>query len=84
MGDEAVAPFGYRFDEARRRRIIAKRTPNASHRLIQAKIEVDKRVLGPDSFFQLFAGDYLSRVLQQSSQNFEGLILKLDFDSALM
>jgi hypothetical protein len=41
-------------------------------------IEVDDRVLSPESQLQLFSGDDLARMFEQDRKNFKGLALDLD------
>ena len=51
--------------------------------LVEALIEVYKRVGGPDFLPQLFPSDDLSRTIEQGANDLERLVLELDLDTAL-
>jgi hypothetical protein len=51
--------------------------------LVEALIEVYKRVSGPDFLPQLFPSDDLSRTIEQGANDLERLVLELDLDTAL-
>ena len=75
-GDEAVSTAGQGFEEARARSEIAQRLANFVHRRIQAVIEIDESIGGPDFFAQVVARDHLTGILQQGSENLKRLFLK--------
>ena len=81
--DEAVSAAGEGFDEARARCGIAQRLANLVHRGIQAVIEIDEGVGGPDFFAQLVARDHLTGILQQGSENLKRLFQKPDASAVL-
>jgi hypothetical protein len=51
--------------------------------LVEALIEVYKRVGGPDFLAQLFPSDDLSRTIEQGANDLKRLALELDLDTAL-
>ena len=60
---------------------VAEYLAKARNRIVQAMIEIDKGVGGPNLRSQLLASDYFARVLQQSDQNLKGLFLQSDLRS---
>lgn len=76
--DEPVSAARKRFNVARRLGGIAQYLTQARNRIVQAMIEINKRVSGPDLLSQLFARDYISGPLQQSSQDLQRLTLQAE------
>jgi hypothetical protein len=46
-------------------------------------IKVDKGIVGPEPLSEILAGDNLTALFQQDSENSTGLFLKLDFSALL-
>jgi hypothetical protein len=46
-------------------------------------IKVDKRIVGPEPLSEILAGDNLTALFQQDSENSTRLFLKLDFSALL-
>jgi hypothetical protein len=54
---EPVAPPRHGFDIAGLAGVIVQYVAQSVDRFVERLIEIDKRILGPDPFFQLFTGD---------------------------
>src|SRR5208282_3554847 len=81
--DETVSAAGQGLDESRARCGIAERLAYLVYRGIQAVIEIDEGVGRPDFFAQVVAGDNLTGILQQGSEDLKGLFLKPDASAVL-
>ncbi len=81
--NEPVSATGQRFDVARTGSGVSQRLANLVDGRVQAVVEVDERVGGPELLLQLFARDHLARPLQQQSQHLKGLLLQAQLDAAL-
>ena len=73
---EPVPELRTRLDEACLRRRIAERAPELAHGGVQAVVEVNKHILGPQSRAEHLAGDQLSRVIEKEREDAERLRLK--------
>jgi len=62
--DEAISTAGQRFDVARAGRGISQGFAHFVDGRVQAVIEVDERIGGPEFLLQLFAGDDFSGTFQ--------------------
>jgi hypothetical protein len=82
--DKPISPLGKRFDQARGFGIVPERFAQFLHRVIQALIEVDEGVGGPDSPLQLFAGHNVTGALKQCAQELERLNLQFDPEAVAM
>ncbi len=80
--EEAIAVPRNGFHIARALRRIRKGRAQLRHRFIQAAIEIDKRLRGPELFADLFARDYLARMFQEERKYLEGLLLQLDSNAS--
>ena len=81
--DEAVAQFRNCLNEERVFGGITQDFTQAFDDSVEAGVEVNKGVGGPKRGAELFAGNRLSRVLQEFQQDYEGLILNFDPNPAL-
>jgi hypothetical protein len=63
--DKPVALLGQGFDESRISRRISKHVPDSIDAVVQAVVEVDEGLIGPQEKPQLFAGYKLACMLQQ-------------------
>ena len=64
-GDEAVTAAGQRLDIAGTGGGIAERLAQLVYGRVQAVVEIDEGVGGPEFLAQLFAGDYLAGAVKQ-------------------
>ena len=70
--DEPIAAPGHRFDEPRRRRVLAERLAQAFDRGVEAVIELDERVVGPQLLPQLLTRDHLTGAIEQRRRGSAG------------
>ena len=76
--DEAIAAPGNRFDVERRVKRIAKCVAQVGDRHIEAVIEVNEGIRGPEKAIQLISRDQFARIFQQIDQDEERLFAELD------
>ena len=81
--DEPVAAAWQRLDIARDVGRIIERLAQAPNRRVQAGLEVDERIGGPEAIAQCLAGDELARTLEQRLQNRDGLVGNLEARGAV-
>src|SRR6267378_4322373 len=74
--DKAVSAAGESLDEARIGRGIAERLANLVYGGIQAVIEIDERIGGPDFLPQVVACNHASGIFQQNAEDLKGLLLQ--------
>jgi hypothetical protein len=77
-GDEAIADAGNRLDVQRSIGGISERVTKLDHGFVEAAVEIDIDVGGPQLLPDFFAGDGLAGALEQDEQEIEGLLLKFD------
>jgi hypothetical protein len=82
-GDETVSAAGERLYIAWTGGGIAEGFPYFIDRGIQAVIEVDEGVGGPEALLDLFAGDDFSGSFEEQGEDLEGLSLEAELDAAL-
>jgi hypothetical protein len=83
-GDQkSIALPAHGFDKARFLRIVVEGPPDFSNRGIQAVLEVDKYISGPEMPLQLFPRNYFVRVLQEQEQRLQGARLQWDANAML-
>jgi len=82
-GQEAISAPGLRFDESRRISRVAQRLPQFLHGTVQALVEIDKRILVPESLAQPLAGNNFARLFQQQHQDQKWFFPELDADAVL-
>jgi len=75
-GNETVSAAGDGFDETRAGGRVAERFANLVYSRIQAVIEVDEGVGGPDFLAQVFTRNDTSSVFEQGGENLKGLLLQ--------
>src|SRR5581483_6386413 len=75
-GQKAVATAGEGLDKTRTRRGVAQGLPQFVDDGVEAVVEVNKSIGRPQPLADFFAGDQISRALQQHEQNLEGLLLQ--------
>ena len=73
FGDEAVAAAGKSFDVAGGVDGIGERVAELVHCGVEAVVEVDKHVGGPELRAEIFAGDQLAGTREENGEDFEGL-----------
>jgi hypothetical protein len=83
-GDEAVALPRQGLDVSRRARRIAEGFAQLVDRGVQAVVEVDVGVRGPEPQAQVVAGDDVPRPLEEDGQHGEGLAQQPDLDPLSM
>jgi hypothetical protein len=71
------------FNEARARGRVAQGRSQTVDGSVQAMVEIDEGVRGPESLANPLTGHYLSRMFQQHYQDLEWLVLKLYFIALL-
>ena len=76
-----MAAAGQGFNKARIICRISQRLANLVDGRVDAVIEVDEGILGPEFLVQLFTGHDFSRILQQYGQHLKGLSPELDLQS---
>jgi len=76
FGQEAVAAAGDGFDEAWVVSRVAESLANLVDGFIEAVIEVDERIGGPEAPLQFLPGDDLAAVLEEHGENLKGLLLE--------
>ena len=81
--DEAVAAAGQGFDVAGAGGGISEGLADLVDGGVEAMVEVDEGVGGPEFLLQFFAGDDFSGALEQQGEHLEGLTLQAKLDSAL-
>ena len=81
--DEPVADLRHGLQKPRSRRRIPKRLPDLLNRRIQALVELDELVLGPEAVLELLSGDDLAGLLEQSLEDAERLVLQPHLHAAL-
>ena len=81
--DEPVSPAVQRLDKSRIVGLIAQRLPQFLDGAVQAQIEVDESVRGPEPGLQFFAGHDLARTLQKYSEHLKGLLVQFDLHPGL-
>src|ERR1017187_5028346 len=81
--NEPVSTASQRFDIARIGGGISQRLAHLIDRCVEAVVEVDKSVGGPELLLQLFARDHFTRPLQQQGQHLERLPLQAQHHAAL-
>src|SRR6185369_1515573 len=75
--NESIAAARQRFYEPRRFSRIAERLAQALHRSVDAVVEVDDGVAGPELLAKLLAGDEIARMLQKERKHAQRLPLEL-------
>ena len=83
LADEAVATLRQRLDIARCIGFVAERLAQFLDRRVQAVVEINERVGGPEALANLLAGDQLAGLLQQDFENLDRLALQLQPDAIL-
>jgi hypothetical protein len=78
FGEEAVATARDGFDEARAFGGVAECVANFVDGLIEAVIEIDVGVGGPEIFLEVLAGDEFAGMLDEYGEDTEGLFLDSD------
>jgi len=73
-----ISPAGNGLNKARILSAVAQGVPESADGCVEAVVEVDKGVCGPQPALQLFPGNYLSRSFQQQGKDLEGLFLQFD------
>jgi hypothetical protein len=81
--DEAVAAPRDGLNENRILRSVTEGDAEFPDGSIQALVEVDVSAVGPEAGAQLFAGNYLARVLEQGGKDLKWLILQANCQTAL-
>jgi hypothetical protein len=81
--DEAVTPAWQRLDVPRIVGGIAQRIAQPLNRCVDAVVELDDGVVGPQHLAQLFAGHQLARPVQQHDQDSERLLVEANLDPVL-
>ena len=81
--DEAVAAAGQGFDVAGSGGGVSEGLADFVDGGVEAVVEVDEGVGGPELLLQLFAGDDFSGALEQQGEDLERLALQAELDSAL-
>jgi hypothetical protein len=74
---EAVASAGYRFYKAGVFGVIVQGIAQPIHRFVQASVEIDEGIRGPQLFHQFVAGDQLAGAIEQHGENVKRLLLKI-------
>ena len=82
-GDETVSAAGEGFDVARAGSRVSESFAHLVDGGVQAVVEVDERVGGPELLLQLFARDDFAGTFEQQRQHLEGLSLQAQLDAAL-
>jgi hypothetical protein len=79
--DKSVSAARDGLDPARALAAIPKHLPKFVNGPIQAPIEIDERVGGPEPLLKLFPGYNFSRPLEQKQQHLKWLLLDPEFDA---
>ena len=80
--DEAVSPFRDCLDKAWTFRRVPERIPQTLYGRIDAVIEFDSRIVGPQPLPDLFSRHQLARAFQKFEKDKKGLLLQADSLSA--
>ena len=80
-GDEPVTPAREGLDVAGGLGRVAQGLPQLPHGRVEAVVEVNERIRGPELVPQLFSAHHLARALQEQGQQSKRLILEPDLDS---
>ena len=80
-GDEPVTPPREGLDVTGGLGRVAQGLPQLPHGRVEAVVEVDERVRGPELVPQLLSGHHLARPLQEQGQQAKRLILQTDLQS---
>jgi hypothetical protein len=78
FGEEAIAAAWDGFDEARAVGGIAEGIADLVDGFVEAVVEVDIGVGGPETFLQIFAGDDLAGMVEEHREDADGLFLEAD------
>jgi hypothetical protein len=76
--DKAVALRPFRLDESRRRRQIPDRITYLPDRDVEAVVEVDECIVGPELLPELLTGDELTMARYEHPEDLPRLILQAD------
>src|SRR6202007_2676832 len=76
LRNEAITTARDGLDKTRRLCRVAERFPEPLDSVVDAVIEIDERIGGPDLGTQLFSRHDLAGTLSEKLQNLEGLVLK--------
>jgi hypothetical protein len=79
--DEAVAALGKSFDEAGIVGFVGKGVAELVDGGVEAVLEIDEGVFGPEAFLELLAGDDEAGLFQEDGENLEGAILDFQADA---
>ncbi len=79
--DETVAAFGESFDEAGVVGLVGEGVAEFVDGGVEAVLEIDEGVFGPQAFLELLAGDDEAGVFKEDGENLEGTILELEADA---
>jgi hypothetical protein len=71
--NEPVSPARQGLNVARGLRRVAQRLPDASNRVVQAVVEIDKCIGGPHSALQLLPSHQVARMFEQDLEHLQGL-----------
>src|SRR5438034_2270355 len=80
-GDEPVTPAREGLDVTGAFGRVAQGFPQLPYGRVEAVVEVDERVRGPELVPQLLSGHHLARTLQEQGQQAKRLILQTDLAS---
>ena len=79
--DETVAALGDRFDVDGSIGEVAEGVAELHHRGVEAVVEIDEGVGGPENAAEVFAADELAGVLEKINKRTEGLLANPDRDA---
>ena len=82
-GDEAVSAAGEGFDVTGAGSGISQGFAHLVNGSVEAVVEVDEGVGGPELLLQLFARDDVSGMIEEQSEHLEGLALQAQLDATL-
>jgi hypothetical protein len=80
-GDKTVATLGESFNEAGIVGFVGEGVAQFVNGGVQAVLEIDEGVFGPEAFLVLLAGDDDAGLLEEDSQDLEGAILDFQADA---
>jgi hypothetical protein len=72
--DETITLPRKSFNEVRVPRVVAERAAQLLDGCVQAQVELDECIVGPELLLELFAGNQLAGPFEQQGENAKGLL----------
>ena len=71
------------FDKSRAFRCVAQGFAKAADRVVESVLELDERILRPESLLKFLSADDFPGMLEESQQHLQGLFVHFDADALL-